>query len=102
MPSSKNLGAAPCDFQGVGFSLSDSSTGHRPLATDRSSSKVYLIGAGPGDPDLLTLKALRILQSADVVLHELTPRQASLEEAFMNLTKDDVEFVATTPEEAPA
>ena len=33
-------------------------------------SKVYLVGAGPGDPELITVKAKRLLETADVILHD--------------------------------
>jgi ABC-2 type transport system ATP-binding protein len=57
-------------------------------------------------PELLEVRGLTARQIGEVaaanqvVLHELTPQQASLEEAFMTLTRDDVEFKTLEREEA--
>ena len=64
---------------------------------------VQAAGEGALDIDGLTAEEVGELAAANaIVLHELTPQQASLEEAFMELTQEDVEFHASAPEPAGA
>ena len=53
-----------------------------------SAGKVYLVGAGPGDPELLTVKAHRLLLAADVVLHD-----DLVSEAIVSLVGHEAEVV---------
>jgi len=56
--------------------------------TDPKAGFVYLIGAGPGDPDLLTVKAQKLIRTADVVIHD---RLVSGE--VLELARREAEFI---------
>ena len=50
-------------------------------------AKVTLVGAGPGDPDLITLKGIKAIASADVILYDALVNESLLEHAPANATK---------------
>ena len=74
------------------------------------TGKVFLVGGGPGDPELLTLKAARVLRSAEVVLHDdlvseevlrLVPPHAQVHNAGKrsgkkNIRQEEINFLMVT------
>lgn len=69
-------------------SLIESAVKTLSSSSPSNDGEVYLVGAGPGDPDLLTFKALRLIRQADIVLYDRL-----VSEPILELVRHDAERI---------
>jgi precorrin-4/cobalt-precorrin-4 C11-methyltransferase len=69
-------------------------TSHPPKLTERQTSipQVYIIGVGPGDPDLLTLKAQKIIATANAILYA----DSLIPDRILEFANSDAEIIKTS------
>jgi len=80
---------ADLSYQGLHDKAEIALEKHLNKANDQpAKGKVYLVGGGPGDPELLTLKALRILQQADIIVYDRL-----VSDEVLNLARRDADRV---------
>lgn len=74
------------DFDGAQAAMEDMLAGFTEPKTE--IGEVHIVGAGPGDPELLTLKAFRLIQNADIVFHDRL-----VSDEIMDLVRRDADRV---------
>ena len=55
---------------------------------ERRKGKVYLVGAGPGDPELITVKGLKLIQQADAIVYDFL-----IDHRLLSFAKKDAELI---------
>ena len=60
------------------------------MESTKKIPKLTVVGAGPGDPDLITLKAIKAIESADVILYDALVNDALLGYASNDIMQDNL------------